>query len=310
MHEKNIHQERYDLQKLASTFPQLANFIIENRYGKETIDFFNPEAVKALNQALLKEYYQVENWDIPAGYLCPPIPGRADYIHHVAELLARSNYGKIPKGNHIKGLDVGVGANCIYPIIGTRVHDWSFIGSELDKVAFENAQQVVENNENLKGKIEIRKQHNSRNIFTNIIDKKEPIDFMICNPPFHNSLEEAQAGTQRKIKNLTGETTEEPVLNFGGQGVELWTEGGEKQFIHQMIKESQAIAKTCFVFTTLVSKEKHLKSIYIALKKADVERYQTIEMTQGNKTSRIVAWTYLNRKEQKVWRDARFDMKS
>ena len=41
-----------------------------------------------LNRAILMHHYGVKSWDIPAGYLCPPIPGRADYIHSVADLLA------------------------------------------------------------------------------------------------------------------------------------------------------------------------------------------------------------------------------
>jgi 23S rRNA (adenine1618-N6)-methyltransferase len=65
-----------------------------NEHSIETIDFSDPEAVKSLNQALLISYY-----DIQMGYshyLCPPIPGRADYIHYIADLLAESNNGIIP----------------------------------------------------------------------------------------------------------------------------------------------------------------------------------------------------------------------
>lgn len=40
-----------------------------------------------LNKALLAAHYDIEYWDIPDTYLCPPIPGRADYVHRAAELL-------------------------------------------------------------------------------------------------------------------------------------------------------------------------------------------------------------------------------
>jgi len=84
LHPRNKHRERYDFKLLIESSPELAQFVKMNIYNDESIDFFNPDAVKALNKALLKYFYDIENWDIPEGYLCPPIPGRADYIHHIA----------------------------------------------------------------------------------------------------------------------------------------------------------------------------------------------------------------------------------
>lgn len=80
LHPRNKHRERYDFKILADKSPDLTRFVKLNPYGDESIDFFIPEAVKMLNKSLLKQYYGIGNWDIPAGYLCPPIPGRADYI--------------------------------------------------------------------------------------------------------------------------------------------------------------------------------------------------------------------------------------
>ncbi len=67
-----------------------------------------------LNKALLAAHYDIEYWDIPDTYLCPPIPGRADYVHRVAELLDVEVKGKYVH-HKVRALDVGVGANCIYP---------------------------------------------------------------------------------------------------------------------------------------------------------------------------------------------------
>ncbi|WP_369527369.1 RlmF-related methyltransferase [Shimia thalassica] len=33
---------------------------------------------------------------MPAGYLCPPIPGRIDYIHYRADLFADNHNQEIP----------------------------------------------------------------------------------------------------------------------------------------------------------------------------------------------------------------------
>jgi len=301
LHKRNKHRERYDFKLLIDSYPELEQFVTENKYGDETIDFFNADAVKMLNKALLMHYYGLTYWDIPKDYLCPPIPGRADYIHHIADLLSSSNFGKIPTGNKIKCLDIGVGANCVYPIIGNSEYGWSFIGSDIDPIAIASANTIIDSNPNLKGQIECRLQSNASEIFSGILKKDERIDISVCNPPFHASLAESQAGTLRKLSNLKHKKISKPQLNFGGKDKELWTEGGEKKFVLDMIKESVAYGKSCCWFSTLVSKQSNLKYMYEAFDQFDVEEYKTIPMGQGNKTSRIVAWTFLNLKEEKNW---------
>jgi len=306
LHPKSKHRERYNFEKLIKIHTELAEFVKKNDYGDESIDFFNPKAITALNTALLKHFYDIKFWEIPENYLCPPIPGRADYIHHAAQLLGESNYGKAPIGNHVKCLDVGVGANCIYPIIGNNEYDWSFIGSDIDEKAIENAQEIVNQNNSLKGNVEFRLQAKSKDVFYGVISKDEQIDITICNPPFHASAEEAAAGTERKIKNLKGKRDLAPVKNFGGQNTELWCEGGENKFVRNMVRESKKFASSCFWFTTLVSKQSNLKSIYKSLENEKAIEVKTIAMGQGNKTSRIVAWTFLTPSEQKEWRETRW----
>ncbi len=118
LHSRNKNRERYDLSALTISNPELKNFIMPNKFGVESVDFSNPLAVKLLNKALLNQYYGIKNWEFPDENLCPPIPGRADYIHHIADLLGENNFGTIPIGDKITCLDVGLGASCIYPIIG------------------------------------------------------------------------------------------------------------------------------------------------------------------------------------------------
>jgi len=91
-------------------------------------------------------------------------------------------------------------------------------------------------------------------------------------------------------------------LNFGGQNNELWCDGGELSFINQMIFESVKYPKQCYWFTTLVSKKDHLKSIYKTLNNVGAATIKTIEMTQGQKISRLVAWTFLSEKQRKDWK--------
>lgn len=306
LHPRNKHRTRYDFKQLIETCPELSQFVKLNIYEDESIDFSNPEAVKNLNKALLKRYYDIDYWDIPENYLTPPIPGRADYIHHIADLLRSNNYGKIPMGAKIKCLDVGVGANCVYPIIGTKEYDWTFIGADIDAVAIESANKIIELNPSLKEKIECRLQNNKKDFFYGIIRKDEQIDLSICNPPFHASIAEAQSGTLRKLNNLNTEKTSKATLNFGGENNELWCDGGEERFVRNMIHQSKKFGKSCFWFSTLISKQSNLKGVYKVLKQAEAVKVETIPMGQGNKKSRIVAWTFLTEEEQKKWKNTKW----
>ncbi len=301
LHERNFHNDRYDFKALIQSEPSLNEFVKPNKYGDLSIDFANPQAVIALNKALLSFFYGVKNWSIPSDYLCPPIPGRSDYIHHIADLLAASNGGKIPKGSNIKGLDVGIGANCIYPIVGVSVYGWSFTGSDIDEVALKSAQNIINSNESLKENIIVKLQTNSKNIFKNIISKEDKFDFTLCNPPFHKSQKDAIAGNKRKVQNLTKQVVSKAALNFGGKNNELWCEGGEVAFIKKMIKESKEFSKNCLWFTTLVSRKENLDFIYDALEDIEVLEYKTINMAHGQKISRVIAWTFLTQDEQKAW---------
>jgi len=287
LHPRNPHRFSYDYEALSELCPELKTFISVNKFGHDSLNFSDPEAVKSLNKAILKFFYKISFWDIPESFLCPPIPGRADYIHYLADLLASYNYGKIPKGDHVKVLDIGVGANCIYPIIGINAYDWSFVGTDINAQALKSAHKIISENDIMKEKVELRLQPDKSSIFRNIIRPNEQFSICICNPPFHASAGEAQKGSKRKWKNLGKKIWS---LNFGGTSNELWCEGGEKAFILSMIKESAEIPDACKVFTTLVSKKENLSSIYHALKSVRALDVKTIDMAQGQKISRFVAW--------------------
>ncbi|MEO9477166.1 MAG: 23S rRNA (adenine(1618)-N(6))-methyltransferase RlmF [Cyclobacteriaceae bacterium] len=306
LHPRNKHTGRYDFDKLIACYEQLAEHVTLNIHQNRSIDFANPESVKALNRALLKLQYGIQNWDIPDGYLCPPIPGRADYIHYMADLLCSNNYGKIPTGEHVTCLDIGTGSSCIYPIIGSAEYGWSFIGSDIDKTALSASQKIIDQNNPLLAQVRLVHQAETSDIIYGVLTKEDRVDLSVCNPPFHASAEEARKGSLRKVKNLKGETTKNPVLNFGGQNHELWCTGGERKFIQELIRQSKKFPESCFWYSTLVSKQSNLKPILRLLDDAKAHTVHTIPMGQGNKTSRIVTWTFLTKQQQKDWKNTRW----
>jgi 23S rRNA (adenine1618-N6)-methyltransferase len=290
MHLENPYSDRYDLKRLAIHHPQLQEHIVLNPSDEETIDFSNSGAVYELNKAMLLADFKVDKYELPMGYLIPPVPGRLEYLLHIREFL--SDQFNIDKNTKLRGLDIGSGANGIYCILGLQHFNWTMVGAECDANSVEIAKANMQHTKSLKNKIEIRHQENKSFLFKNIIKTDEQFDFSVCNPPFHTSKEDAFRGSQRKINNLGREFDKKEVaLNFEGQANELWCNGGEALFIKRLIKESIAFKNQVKVFSTLVSKTDSLSSIDKQLKKAKANSY-VVPMDLGNKKSRIVLWWF------------------
>ncbi len=296
LHPRNQHSEGYDFARLVAQTPELETFVINNPAGQPTIDFQDVMAVRMLNRALLKAHYGIDFWDIPAGYLCPPIPGRVDYIHYLADLLACSNNQQIPRGRHVKALDIGTGASLVYPLTGQSEYGWHFTGVDIDPAAIKSARRICQIN---KLKITLRLQNIPENIFIGVIEPHDAFHITLCNPPFHASIEQANKGTRRKWVNLgKGHSGK---LNFGGQNAELWCPGGEIKFIARMVEQSTEFADQCLWFTSLVSKKDNLQPLKRILGNANVAEYKIVEMAQGQKTSRFIAWTYMEKNQRSVF---------
>jgi 23S rRNA (adenine1618-N6)-methyltransferase len=316
LHPRNPHQGRYDLKALVALCPELKVHLTVNPKGEQTVDFRNEQAVRLLNQALLMQYYQVAHWNIPEGYLCPPIPGRADYIHYAADLLAG-------KKNNAKVLDIGTGANCIYPIIGSRSYGWRFVASDIDPVAVSAANLIVNSNAVLKNKIKVLQQKDKKSMFAGVIAPHDLFDLTLCNPPFHASLAEANAVTERKQHNLNrhkvkyntksitadngadSDSDKTQGRNFGGQKAELWCDGGEVAFLKRMITESQNFSHQVMWFTSLVSKSDNVKPLKKLLNQVGAKQVKVVSMSQGQKVSRLIAWSFLTNEQLEDWNKQR-----
>lgn len=311
LHTRNVHASGYPIDELVKHHPPLLPFVVEKPDGNQTINFSDPVAVKTLNAALLDYYYQVKFWDIPKGYLCPPIPGRADYVHYIADLMAGDTADQIVNNSQIKGLDIGTGANCVYPILANRIYGWNMLATDIDPISVKSANAIVSSNSVLKEGINVRHQTNKLDIFKGVVKSGEVFEFCMCNPPFHASAQEAIAGSQRKVKNLTkhsqkrqsalainlsqAKSKNQPKkqsLNFGGQANELWCDGGEIGFVKRMIEQSHSYAKQIKWFTCLVSKKEHLPAITQALDSLGSLEWKVVDMAQGQKISRFIAWRF------------------
>jgi len=294
LHPNNKHSRGYDFEKLHVALPSLKEFVFTNKFNTQTLDFANPKAVKSLNTALLKSFYGINSWEFPDENLCPPIPGRVDYIHHLNDLLKASSIT-----SNISILDIGTGATCIYPLLGNAEYNWSFIGTDIDTESLKNAQKIIDAN-NLANKITLIFQDDKNQILTKQTFDTKPFSASMCNPPFYGSQYEAIESNARKLKGLGIETT---ARNFSGNQNELWYKGGEKAFLHNYLYQSSLFKTNCFWYSSLVSKKENVASMMASLTKLGATEIKNIPMQQGNKVTRIIAWSFLSKDEQKQWID-------
>lgn len=285
MHNRNVHRNGYDFPALVRSYPALEDYTFHNTHGHLSIDFANPKAVKVLNTALLKHHYEIGYWDFPDEHLCPPIPGRVEYIHLLKDLLDASEIKK-----DINLLDIGTGATCIYPLLGSATYSWNFIGSDVDVQSLQNAQTIIEKNQ-LQDVIELRLQKHPKHILRDIIYPSESITATLCNPPFYKNEAEALANTSRKLKGL-GKSSEEMIRNFSGTAKELWYPGGEERFLKHYMTESAAFKSNVKWFTSLVSRKDYVRPMKVTLRKLGVKEVKVLDLNLGNKKSRVVAWTF------------------
>jgi|TARA_B110000967_G_C18896065_1_gene570757 23S rRNA (adenine1618-N6)-methyltransferase len=279
LHPKNKFNKGYNFDDLMIKNPVLKELVIKNKFDDITIDFSDPKSVKELNKALLFTFDKITVWDFPDENLCPPIPGRLDYIHHLADLISSEE--------NIKILDIGTGATCIYPLLGVAEYAWSFTASDIDLDSLDTAQDIIYDNK-LESKIELRQQFDEQQILKGILKEDDLFSATMCNPPFYKSAAEAQGANRRKTRNLGNNA----VRNFSGNNNELWYIGGEKAFLHNYLYESSLFKDKSKWFTSLVSKKENIESLEKSSKKLGVTAFKVIPMSQGNKVSRIVCWSF------------------
>tara|TARA_B100000767_G_scaffold109863_1_gene105159 strand:+ start:443 stop:1333 length:891 start_codon:yes stop_codon:yes gene_type:complete len=291
MHPKNPYNNRYNIKRLVECYPLLQNYIVVNPSNEKTIDFNSSKAVYALNKAILLADFRLKDYFLPKGYLIPPVPGRLDYLLYLRDFISKKF--NIKQDLQLNGLDIGCGANGIYCILGAQYFNWKMEGIDCNEKAIEIVNNNISITKELQKKVKIRYQENKSFLFKNIIQSSEKFDFLVCNPPFHSSKEDAIKGSFRKLNNIVGQTIKksELYLNFEGQANELWCNGGEILFIKRLIKESVVCRNQVKTFSTLVAKSESLPKIEKQLNKVKAD-YHVINTTIGNKKSRYLVWWF------------------
>ncbi|KAM0942371.1 putative 23S rRNA (adenine(1618)-N(6))-methyltransferase [Dioscorea sansibarensis] len=313
IHPQNRYSENPpDFALLGSLYPSFQSFLLPSRRpgGRPTIDWSDFNATRELTRVLLLHDHGV-HWWIPDGQLCPTVPNRSNYIHWLQDLLSSDVVPPFQSSEEkVRGFDIGTGANCIYPLLGASLLGWSFVGSDVTKIALEWARKNVQSNPHLSELIEIRNAcdpSSSGNVENDVIREEAPegsthnpnmwsgccselpvlvgvikdgekFDFCMCNPPFFESVEEAGLN---------------PRTSCGGTFEEMVFPGGERAFITHIIDDSLQLKHSFRWFTSMVGRKANLKFLVSKLHEVGVSVVKSTEFVQGHTARWGLAWSFL-----------------
>uniref|UniRef100_A0A7N9D4J7 U6 small nuclear RNA (adenine-(43)-N(6))-methyltransferase n=1 Tax=Macaca fascicularis TaxID=9541 RepID=A0A7N9D4J7_MACFA len=246
MHARNRYKDKPpDFAYLASKYSDFKQHVQINLNGRVSLNFKDPEAVRALTCTLLREDFGL-SIDIPLERLIPTVPLRLNYIHWVEDLIGHQDSDK---STLRRGIDIGTGASCIYPLLGATLNGWYFLATEVDDMCFNYAKKNVEQN-NLSDLIKVVKVPQKTLLMDALKEESEIIyDFCMCNPPFFANQLEAKGVNSRNPRRPPPSS-----VNTGGI-TEIMAEGGELEFVKRIIHDSLQLKKRLRWYSCMLGKK-------------------------------------------------------
>ncbi|GAA6225022.1 U6 small nuclear RNA (adenine-(43)-N(6))-methyltransferase [Lates japonicus] len=279
MHPRNRYKDRPpDFAYLASKYPDFQQHVHTSLTGRPVVNFKEPEAVRALTCTLLKEDFGL-TIEIPLERLIPTVPLRLNYIHWVEDLIDGQ---KQPR----RGIDIGTGASCIYPLLGATMNGWYFLATEVDDICFDYATKNVDQN-NLSDLIKVVKVPQKTLLMDALKEETEIIyDFCMCNPPFFANQLEAKGVNSRNSRRPPPSS-----VNTGGV-TEIMAEGGELEFVKRIIHDSLQLKKRLRWYSCMLGKKCSLAPLKEELRKQGVPKVTHTEFCQGRTMRWALAWSF------------------
>ncbi|KAM4742362.1 RNA N(6)-adenosine-methyltransferase mettl16 isoform 2-T4 [Anableps anableps] len=279
MHPRNRYKDKPpDFAYLASKYPDFQQHVHTSLTGRPIVNFKEPEAVRALTCTLLKEDFGL-TIEIPLERLIPTVPLRLNYIHWVEDLIDGQ---KQPR----RGIDIGTGASCIYPLLGATMNGWYFLATEVDDICFDYAKKNVEQN-NLSDLVKVVKVPQKTLLMDALKEETEIIyDFCMCNPPFFANQLEAKGVNSRNSRRPPPSS-----VNTGGV-TEIMAEGGELEFVKRIIHDSLQLKKRLRWYSCMLGKKCSLAPLKEELRKQGVPKVTHTEFCQGRTMRWALAWSF------------------
>ena len=273
-----IHNEfKPDFLILIKEFPELKKYIIKKDQndleGEFSFDWSNKNLSLLITKSILNYYFNIKYYHVPKGFLIPPIPSRINYLNLIQSLINDI------KEENIIGIDIGTGANIIYPILGNSIYNFKFVCSEINNEAYNNAKIILQNN-NLEKNINLIKQNNKNNIFIGVLNQENKYTFSMCNPPYYDYEQEI------KIEDKKRDTE----FNFE----EVYCKNGELGFFQRYFEESICYKKNIFLNTILIGKKSNAEIIYDKINTylSIIKKCNMTKIKTGNNTRYVIYWSF------------------
>ncbi|XP_068022025.1 RNA N6-adenosine-methyltransferase METTL16 [Melanerpes formicivorus] len=283
MHARNRYKDKPpDFAYLAAKYPEFQQHLQTTLTGRVSLNFKDPEAVRALTCTLLKEDFGL-TIDIPVERLIPTVPLRLNYIHWVEDLIGHQEADKRVLR---RGIDIGTGASCIYPLLGATLNGWYFLATEVDDMCFNYAKKNVEQN-NLSDLIKVVKVP-QKTLLMDALKEESGIvyDFCMCNPPFFANQLEAKGVNSRNPRRPPPSS-----VNTGGI-TEIMAEGGELEFVKRIIHDSLQLKKRLRWYSCMLGKKCSLAPLKEELRIQGVPKVTHTEFCQGRTMRWALAWSF------------------
>lgn len=278
MHPRNIYKSPPNFKQLALDFPEFRSYVKQDISGKVSLDFKDVKALRALSCTLLKKDFDLIV-DIPLNKLIPTIPLRLNYILWMEDLLSLTH---CPES--IKGIDIGTGASCIYPLLAAKKNNWKMVATEVDNCSVVCARRNIEAN-NLDTLIKVV-EVNEDTVLKGVV-KETVFDFCMCNPPFFGTTQELSPQFKSRKPDRP-----KPKNSFCASVNEVVVKGGEVDFITKLINESKELGQQIKIYSTMIGHQKSLPQLKKILRDVEVKSWQETLFCQGNTTRWGLAWTF------------------
>jgi 23S rRNA A1618 N6-methylase RlmF len=309
MHDRNIYKNNPpNFAELAQLYPSFSKHVVIKN-GQPSLDWNNPESLCELTKALLHKDFGV-TIELPLDQLCPTVTSRVNYILWLEDLLDLPSTSLRPAKRlktgttdtslstqpQIRGIDIGTGASCVYPLLGVSMNGWKFVATDIDETSVSWAQKNVAMNgwEDFVQVKHVSSDSILLSLFPDVLPsgqeeegdlskKSTPenfskeFDFCMCNPPFFESLEQ-------KIEN--------PHTQCNATQGELVTEGGEVAFVIKMAEESLLLRDRITWYTSLLGRKVSVKKILKFLHENGIKNTRTTTFYQGHTTRWAIAWSF------------------
>ena len=303
-----------DFEKLAQKYPNFrqqwhAVRAKQQQTGGSFSSVVTQEFNIELTRALMDSRFGVSLPSLPSDRLCPPVPNRFAYVqwlkNDLLPLLCETNdYFTSMETLKYRGIDIGTGSSCIYPILFTsNNNEWKMIATEIDAYSVESARANVKANQ-LQDRIQIHlvkptlaQQKGSERGGSDATSSGGPssggpivraleccndssFDFVMVNPPFFDTAASMEPRADNRDRT--------PMTCYEGS-----YPGGEVGFLCDMIRDSLLSRERIGWYSAMCGKKSSFTRLtQILVHLLGPGHVQSMEYSPGYMTRWFLAWTF------------------